>query len=144
MEEVERDFNHPSIVCWVPHNETWDKNGARQYNETLGLVYDITKKLDASRPVIDTSGNYHVRTDIFDVHYYEQNIEEFSHLMEDFDKGIVKDQIYGMDKTRQSYNGEPVFISEYVKNNYVIDEEVLYVHGKRRGVPRKRCELYLF
>ena len=24
IEEVKRDFNHPSIIGWCPHNETWD------------------------------------------------------------------------------------------------------------------------
>lgn len=111
MEAVERDYNHPSIIGWCPFNETWDREGSRQYDETLGLVYDITKQLDSSRPVIDTSGNYHVRTDIYDVHDYAQ--AEFEKMFEELDNNIVKDQVYRRDPNRQSYKGEPLFISEY-------------------------------
>ena len=113
MEAVERDYNHPSIIGWCPFNETWDREGNHQFNETIGLVYDVTKRLDSSRPVIDTSGNFHVRTDIFDIHDYQQEIEKFSLLMEEFDKGIIKDQIHREFPGRQVYKGEPVFVSEY-------------------------------
>ena len=84
-EEIERDFNHPAIIGWCPFNETWDVNGRRQYDGNLKLVYETTKRLDPTRPCIDTSGNYHVITDIFDVHDYEQNPslfkERFDRLM---------------------------------------------------------------
>ncbi len=113
IESVERDYNHPSIIGWCPFNETWDQHFQRQFDETIGLVYDVTKKLDSSRPVIDTSGNFHVRTDIFDVHDYEQDITKFNKLLEDLDNGIIKDQIHRNMPDRQKYNREPIFVSEY-------------------------------
>ena len=114
MESIERDYNHPSIIGWCPFNETWDIEGNRQFNETLGLIYDVTKKLDSSRPVIDTSGNYHVRTDIFDIHDYSQDMETFEKIFEEFDDRIIKDQIYRIrGKDRQHFKGEPFFVSEY-------------------------------
>ena len=122
MEAVERDYNHPSIIGWCPFNETWDREGNHQFNETIGLVYDVTKRLDSSRPVIDTSGNFHVRTDIFDIHDYQQEIEKFSLLMEEFDKGIIKDQIHREFPGRQVYKGEPVFVSEYGGIKWDADE----------------------
>ncbi len=114
IESVERDYNHPSIIGWCPFNETWDRKGNRQFNETIGLVYDVTKKLDSSRPVIDTSGNYHVRTDIYDIHDYAQDMETFEKIFEEFDDRIIKDQIYRIrGKDRQYFKGEPFFVSEY-------------------------------
>ena len=77
IEEVERDFNHPAIIGWCPFNETWDVNGRKQYDDVLRTVYLTTKALDPTRPCIDTSGNFHVITDIFDVHDYEQDVEKF-------------------------------------------------------------------
>ena len=71
IESVERDFSHPSIIGWCPFNETWDREGREQDNSVLLNVYLVTKALDPTRPVIDTSGNFHVLTDIFDVHDYE-------------------------------------------------------------------------
>ena len=67
-EAVERDFNHPSIIGWCPFNETWDYRGRPQYNPLLETVYDYTKAVDKTRPCIDTSGNFHVKTDIYDLH----------------------------------------------------------------------------
>ncbi len=113
MEAIERDYNHPSIIGWCPFNETWDREGNRQFDETIGLVYDVTKKLDNTRPVIDTSGNYHVRTDIFDVHDYTQEIENFVKIFEEYEQGIIKDYVYRKDPQRQKINGEPLFVSEY-------------------------------
>ncbi|MBQ7595684.1 MAG: beta-galactosidase, partial [Clostridia bacterium] len=77
LSELERDFNHPSIIGWCPFNETWDRDGCKQYDDVISLVYDVTKALDPTRPCIDTSGNFHVKTDIFDVHDYEQDYRIF-------------------------------------------------------------------
>ena len=69
IEEVNRDFNHPSIIGWCPHNETpWG-----QSHDDLAYIYRTTKALDPTRPVIDTSGYVHTETDIFDCHDYDQD-----------------------------------------------------------------------
>lgn len=107
-EEVERDFNHPSLIGWCPYNETWDYSGRRQYDPTLALVYDMTKALDPTRPCIDTSGNYHVKTDIYDVHNYEQNPDVLKKWLEKMpEDGAVSD---GRSKYKK---GQPFFVSEY-------------------------------
>ncbi len=116
IEAVERDFNHPSIIGWCPFNETWDYNGKKQDNDILRTVYRVTKALDPSRPVIDTSGNYHVETDIFDVHDYEQDPELFASYYAKLADGILEDQVYRnpSQKNKQQYNGtDPTFVSEY-------------------------------
>lgn len=110
-ETVLRDRNHPSIVGWCPFNETWDTNGRPQYNEILRLVYLATKAMDPSRPCIDTSGNYHVVTDIYDVHNYEQDPVKFSsHYAKLAETGEHHDHC----GHRQHYDGKaPFFVSEY-------------------------------
>ncbi len=116
IEAVERDFNHPSIIGWCPFNETWDYNGKKQDNDILRTVYRVTKALDPTRPVIDTSGNYHVETDIFDVHDYEQDPELFASYYAKLADGILEDQVYRnpSQKNKQQYNGtDPTFVSEY-------------------------------
>jgi beta-galactosidase/beta-glucuronidase len=110
LEGIERDFNHPSIIGWCPFNETWDRNGARQDNEVLRIVYEVTKSLDPTRPVIDTSGNYHVITDIFDIHDYDQNPETFRARYEPMKTG---GEVYNSFPDRQKYKGQPYFVSEY-------------------------------
>lgn len=105
IQAVERDCSHPSLIGWCPFNETWDIDGHRQDDRILKIVYDVTKAIDGTRPVIDTSGNFHVDTDIFDIHEYDQNPETFAERF--------KDGVYITFKDRQKYKGQPFFVSEY-------------------------------
>lgn len=115
LEEVERDFSHPSIIGWCPFNETWDVNGKRQCIPLIDAVYDITKALDGTRPVIADSGSYPTtRTDAHDVHDYEQDPEKFRANYAQIEEGVLNDQLYRRDPKRQKYNTAlPVFVSEY-------------------------------
>ncbi len=114
IEEVKRDFNHPSIVGWCPHNETWFHKGRKQYDPSIEMVYDVTKAMDSTRPCIDTSGGYHVKTDIFCVHDYNQNPETFK---ANYDCLVTENYLYDTLNERKApfeeYRGEAVFVSEY-------------------------------
>lgn len=120
MEAVDRDFNHPAIIGWCPFNETWDYAGCKQDDDLLVLVYRMTKLFDTTRPCIDTSGNFHVMTDIYDLHDYEQDTEKFAAFYEDFAKGgPLQDHMPG----RQTpIAGVPVFISEYGGIKWDVEE----------------------
>lgn len=110
-ESVARDFNHPAIVGWCPFNETWDRDGRKQNDELLRIVYRVTKQLDETRPCIDTSGNFHVETDIFDVHDYEQRVEIFKG---NYDRLMTEGVLFEHFPDRQEYDGKkPAFVSEY-------------------------------
>ena len=116
MEALERDFNHPAIIGWCPFNETWDYAERKQDDDLLQIVYLMTKQYDTTRPCIDTSGNFHVITDIFDVHDYEQNVELFTERIKKISSdGVLIDQIERNPhlKHRQTYRGEAIFMSEY-------------------------------
>ena len=119
IEEIERDFNHPSIIGWCPFNETWDYDGRKQHDETLAVVYNTTKALDRTRPCIDTSGNFHVITDIFDVHDYEQDPKVFK---EHYDKLMTEGELFDNHKKRQKYTGGPTFVSEYGGIHWSVNE----------------------
>ena len=113
LEEVDRDFNHPSIIGWCPFNETWDKNGRKQFDDLLALVYQATKSADPTRPCIDTSGNFHVVTDVYDLHDYTQDVEEFAKHYADIteEDGL---NFHSSFKNRQKYDRKlPFFLSEY-------------------------------
>ena len=105
MEIVERDFNHPAIVGWCPFNETWGGQDPR----LLQMMYAITKAMDTTRPVIDTSGNYHVVTDIYDIHDYEQDVDIFAQRY----GAVTREKVYDKFEKQQHYEGQPYFISEY-------------------------------
>jgi len=115
MAEVRRDFNHPAIIGWCPLNETWDygPQRKRQNNEFVRILYEQTKLADPTRLCIDTSGNYHIATDIYDVHDYNQDPVTFK---ADYDKLVLNNSLHDQVNragTRQTWHGEPVFVSEY-------------------------------
>lgn len=108
---VERDFNHPSIIGWCPFNETWDIDGRKQYDEVISTIYKVTKHMDETRPCIDTSGNFHTITDIYDVHDYEQDYHVFK---ENYDRLMTEGIFYERFPERQMYSGKGcAWISEY-------------------------------
>jgi len=112
-EAITRDFNHPCIIGWCPFNETWNRkeDNKPQNDNVLRKVYSLTKKLDETRPCIDTSGNFHVITDIYDIHDYEQDISIFkSHYAPMI---TDKSKTYNTHIDRQTYNGGAFFVSEY-------------------------------
>lgn len=130
IELVERDFNHPAIIGWCPFNETWDWEGRKQRDAVLKNVYLATKAIDKTRPCIDTSGNFHVLTDIFDLHDYDQNVATFKARYERFQKeGILEDHL----SHRQTYRGEASFISEYGGIKWDIDGDFANGWGYGEG-----------
>ena len=118
LEELERDKDHPAIIGWCPFNETWDVNGAPQYKGLVADIYRITRAVDPSRPCIDTSGNFHEETDIFDFHDYDQDPVTFK---AHYDLLMTRGELYdrmSVDReyrnaNRQFYVGGPVMCSEY-------------------------------
>lgn len=75
---VERDGNHPSIVIWGLYNEEWgldwDIPGSTARAEAASRAYDVLRRLDASRPIVENSGWAHVKSDLVDWHYYEPDV----------------------------------------------------------------------
>ncbi len=74
---VERDGNHPSIVVWGLYNEEWgldwDIPGSPERAAAAAHAYDLMRTLDDSRPIVENSGWAHVRTDLVDWHYYDED-----------------------------------------------------------------------
>ena len=107
LESVDRDYNHPAIIGWIPMNENWEIKKNFQSNSLVKAVYEATKVADPTRPVIDASWNYHVVTDVFDTHDYDQNVVTFEEHYGKFNDGE------GYDQFKQKYEGQPYFLSEY-------------------------------
>ena len=144
-EAISRDFNHPSIIGWCPFNETWNYKGRPQYDPLLATVYDYTKAVDSTRPCIDTSGNFHVKTDIFDLHDYSYDVEFFK---KNYDRFMTEDYLYQHvlveNKGRQEYKGEPVFISEYGGIKWVSDESIKsWGYGEDVKAPEEFADRYV-
>ena len=74
LDVLDRDRSHPSIVTWVPHNESWGiqhlAHDPRQAAFVRGLA-ELTRAVDGTRPVVSNDGWEHVGSDILTVHDYD-------------------------------------------------------------------------
>ena len=115
-EAVERDINHPCIVTWCPLNETWE---SLEDGKTLrdirfvDAVYEVTKRLDPTRPCVDVSGGYHgTRTDLADFHCYAGYDVLKAHLAATAAGRPDFPKMY-LDGEGTGYRGEPLALSEF-------------------------------
>jgi len=99
--------NHPSIITWTPFNETNTLECNAQHKKLMRIAYDVTKKIDPTRPVNETSGYQHQKTDIWTVHNYEPIPEKLNKALNP-KKGV--------------YRNFPHFETRYKNQPYIIDE----------------------
>ncbi|MGC9360024.1 MAG: glycoside hydrolase family 2 protein [Anaerolineae bacterium] len=138
LEVMRRDASHPSVVGWCPNNETKVQDDP----ETIRTLYRVSKAVDPSRPVIDTSGYVHVETDVFDVHDYEQDPEAFASHYAPMASG--GDAYVRVPESSAPYVGQPYFVSEYggIWWNPGQDDKAAWGYGGIEGRPES-VEAYL-
>ncbi|WP_438495854.1 glycoside hydrolase family 2 protein [Paenibacillus sp. IHBB 3054] len=117
QEIIERDYNHPSIVAWVPLNESWGvpnvQIDTRQQQHGLAM-YHLTKSLDEMRPVIYNDGWEHMTTDLVTIHDYESRQEVLEERY-----ATAESAVNAMPANRKifvggaSYQGQPILVSEF-------------------------------
>ncbi|WP_341347936.1 sugar-binding domain-containing protein [Paenibacillus sp. FSL H3-0469] len=119
-EIVRQQYNHPSVITWVPFNESWGipqvYTNKRQQQFTEG-IYHLTKAMDPDRPVIVNDGWEHTISDIITLHDYE---ESGAALLERYaDSGSLlggsssfNNWKYAMAQGYE-YRGQPVIVSEF-------------------------------
>lgn len=116
IEAVERDYNSPAIIGWCPFNETGESRRA----DLFETVYSVTKAIDPMRPVIDTSGYTHSsKTDIYDVHDYDQNPASFKMRYAPLITG--EGHVFRNHPRSERYEGQPYFVSEFGGSHWDID-----------------------
>ncbi len=117
LEAVERDYNHPCIVAWVPINESWGVTNIlvdEQQQPHALAMYHMTKSLDPTRPVISNDGWELVKTDLVTIHDYEWR------------KDVLADRYSSLDKALGArpgnrwilvpgypYEGQPILMTEF-------------------------------
>jgi beta-galactosidase/beta-glucuronidase len=72
-EVVQRDWSHPSIVAWVPINESWgfpDLHNDPAQQAYVKAIYFLTKALDPTRVVVANDGWEYIAGDLVTVHDY--------------------------------------------------------------------------
>ncbi|QNO37671.1 glycoside hydrolase family 2 [Protaetiibacter sp. SSC-01] len=125
---VERDGNHPSIIAWGLYNEEWgldwDIPGSPERADAAVAAYDALRALDDTRPIVENSGWNHVRTDLVDWHYYDEDPASWARNLAELAAGsredwpvklgpdfVVDKSLYGSDDFPRT--GVPIVNSEY-------------------------------
>ncbi len=109
-----RDRNHPSIIGWCPFNETPASAGELQQ-----VIWNVTKAVDPTRPVLETSGWVHTLThpEVRDAHDYDGKPESLRKRWEDYFSGAAASGSmpprYGHSPASVKDCGVPFMISEF-------------------------------
>jgi beta-galactosidase/beta-glucuronidase len=130
-EMIRRDISHPSIVVWVPLNESWGVQHISHKPAQLAYArafYHLTKALDPNRLVVSNDGWEHADSDIWTVHDYGVTHDEVAANYAD--RTVVAEMLNGTSplgrKTRllgEPDRGQPVIVSEFGGVSYVTDYE---------------------
>ena len=78
LEAIDRDYNHPCVVAWVPFNESWgvpDLPLSEAQQHAVAALYHLARALDPTRPAVGNDGWEHVVTDLLTIHDYTSDPE---------------------------------------------------------------------
>jgi beta-galactosidase/beta-glucuronidase len=120
VEVIRRDRSHPSIVAWVPFNESWgvpDLPSIAAHRHYVQALYHLTKTLDPHRPVIGNDGWESTVTDIVGIHDYDDDADR---LARRYERPDVVPQLFrhGRPGGRSlaiegEHAGEPIMLTEF-------------------------------
>lgn len=125
MEVIHRDYNHPSIIVWVPMNESWGVSRVRREKKQqhhVSAMYHLTKSLDESRLVISNDGWEHTISDLCTIHNYKDGDalrKAFSSIEAALTAEPVGRAVYA---NGYQYRGEPILVTEYGGIAYQMDK----------------------
>ncbi|XID92035.1 glycoside hydrolase family 2 protein [Paenibacillaceae bacterium WGS1546] len=134
IEIVERDYNHPCIVAWVPLNESWGipmvRSSGIEQNHSLAM-YHLVRSLDPTRLVVSNDGWELTKTDICAVHNYNHGQEGESEKYAYFKQTLsTKEEILRSQPAGRAiyangfdHQGEPIVLTEFGGIAYKVDGE---------------------
>lgn len=121
-QRVLRDRSHPSVIAWVPVNESWglpDLETSAPQRAAMSSIYHLTKALDPTRPVIGNDGWELGETDVVAIHDYEGDPERirdrYDERRRDWDT-ILRDERPGQRKLLLEgypFRGQPLMLGEF-------------------------------
>ena len=119
LQVLNRDYNHPSIITWVPINESWgvpniltDKTQQEHVKSMVHLIHSI----DPTRLVVDNDGWEHTdATELFTLHDYAKTGEELAAKYKVLQADKARIPSNGRDALAQGYqwNQTPFLITEF-------------------------------
>lgn len=123
-EIIARDFNHPSIVTWVPINESWGVPSIawnRQQQHFSQAIYHFIHSLDETCLVISNDGWAMTETDICGIHNYAHGNEHETKKYAYFKQSLRtrEDLLHRISNAWPifakgfSYAGQPILLTEF-------------------------------
>ena len=112
---VRRDRDHPSVVAWVPANESFglEHIEASVRSSFLVRLYNLTHELDTTRPVVSNDGWEHAITDLCDLHDYS-GPADFASRYRSLDGALGESSNgHAPYDPGYAYRGEPLLITEF-------------------------------
>ena len=166
LEIIDRDYNHPSIVAWVPINESWGisnvQENKQQQHHSLAM-YHMIHSLDPTRMVISNDGWEMTKTDICAIHNYNHGNKDEVEKYETYktDLSTKEAVLHSMPSGKGIYvngfvhQGEPILLTEFGGIGYKVGEEEGwgytsvtnaedFVHDYRRILEAVYCSKILF
>jgi len=120
-ELVPRLSSHPSIIAWVPFNESWgvpNLPDIRAQREWVQALYHLTHTMDPTRPVIGNDGWESAATDIVGIHDYDhlpQRLAQRYRTHDDIPELFQRERPGGRMLTLEGHPhaGQPIVLSEF-------------------------------
>ena len=122
MELIKRDRANPSIIAWVPFNESWGvwhQSERPEQRAFVDAVTSLTKALDDSRVVVGNDGWEYSSGDLWTLHLYNENSDISSRLaalIED-PHSSVTNEFGGRDRAgalpSADVGGLPILLTEF-------------------------------
>jgi len=147
---VHRDLGHPSVIGWVPFNESWGLPNLptdSTQQEAVLAVTSLVKALDPSRLVIGNDGWEFVAGDLVGVHDYTQSSEVLRerYATQDAARRTVAQERPGnrvvvVPGSEIRATGIPVFLSEYGGLSVHDDADAWGAYGEVLS-PEDMCRL---
>lgn len=135
FEIIERDYNHPSIITWVPLNESWGvpeiHSNKQQQSFSQGIYY-MLHALDRTRLVISNDGWEMTETDICAIHNYshgqKNEINKYNHFRKTLKnvEGLVHmpPGKWAIFAEGFEYKGQPILLTEFGGIGYKVNGQV--------------------
>jgi beta-galactosidase/beta-glucuronidase len=131
---VNKSYNHPSIVTWVPVNESWgvwNVVADKQKQDFCNALYYLTKSLDKTRLISGNDGWEQTVTDICAIHDYVARGEDFLNKTKDKEKYLKTFSDWRfLQAEGYKYEGQPILLTEYGGIAFTGDDDGWGYQGK--------------